>query len=511
MADKPKKKSNKKVKNSKKNIKSKSALNRRRGSVAGISIALAVIAVLVLFFVRRNFVNEAIEAIGGKGKVTLNIWYSDESLTDYLNSMALSYYDEKGVKVVPVYHSQLDYIEAINKASIEAANPDDEMSETELPDLYIVGTDEIEKAAMAGLAIPVSDSRKILTNLYFPETALNAVNYRGEYFGYPFFYETSFLLYNETYLKELAALELKAELANQLNVNDSLEDDGMTDIVNDGDPMALPEGVTEEAWINAVDERVHYLVPKSIQDLLSIANTHSSPEGVESFLCWDVSDIFFNYFFTGAYMNIGGEYGDDRTVIDICNEDTIGCMTIYQSLNQYFSIDSATSDYADVINRFIAGEYIYTIATTDVIARLETAKARGEFNYDYGIASLPSVDNAQTVKGLSYTTAVIVNGYTLNRRDANDFAAYLTYNGADSLYERTGKLPASNANKDYDNDKLDIVKEVYANSLQLPKIVELSNFWLELEQAYTLIWDGDDPEKVLSDLEERMRNQLRQN
>ena len=38
-------------------------------------------------------------------KATINIWYTDEALTDYINSAALSYYEDNGVRVVPVLRS----------------------------------------------------------------------------------------------------------------------------------------------------------------------------------------------------------------------------------------------------------------------------------------------------------------------------------------------------------------------------------------------------------------------
>lgn len=489
----------KKSKSGKRNkLNNKKSRRFNRGIIIGSLSALAVLLVLIL---SHSYLQKAIDVITDKDEKTLYLWYSDEALTDYLNSVTLSYYDEKGIKVVPVYHTGLEYLEAINEASI---------SGNEVPDMYIAGTDSIEKSAMSGLSIPVSDQRNILSTLYYPQTAIDAVTYKGEAFGYPFYYETAFLLYNETYIRELAAGELKVELARQLSgvTEEDSDDDGMADLGSGEDPMSVPEGVTEQAWEDAINERVPYLVPGSIQDLLSIAGTHSSPQNVENFLCWDVSDIFYNYFFTGAYMNVGGVNGDDISAVDICNEDTIACMSIYQSLNQYFSIDSTKSNYSDVVNHFINGEYIYTIATSDVIATLEKAKADGTFEYDYNIAKLPGVDNAHEAKGLSYTSAVIINGYTSNRNEANDFAAYLTYNSANTLYERTGKIPAASSGKDYEADKLDLIREVYSESVSLPKIVEFSNYWLKLEQAYTLIWDGEDPETVLSQLSDDMNRQL---
>ena len=45
---------------------------------------------------------------------TLYLWYTDEALTDYLGSVALSYSEyQDEVRIVPVYSSGLEYLETI--------------------------------------------------------------------------------------------------------------------------------------------------------------------------------------------------------------------------------------------------------------------------------------------------------------------------------------------------------------------------------------------------------------
>ena len=48
------------------------------------------------------------------------------------------------------------------------------------------------------------------------------------------------------------------------------------------------------------------LIPASVVDILTFADQYSTPENVEYFLRWDVSDIFYNYFFIGNYISVGG-------------------------------------------------------------------------------------------------------------------------------------------------------------------------------------------------------------
>ena len=129
---------------------------------------------------------------------TLHIWYTDEALTDYLSSMAVRYNEEKGVRVIPTLQSGLELLQKINEASLTSEY---------YPDLYIASNDNMEKAYLAGLAMEISDEEGVVSLKNFPESAMHAVTYQQKILGYPFYYETSALLYNMTYLEELAKKE----------------------------------------------------------------------------------------------------------------------------------------------------------------------------------------------------------------------------------------------------------------------------------------------------------------
>ena len=426
----------------------------------GLSILLVISMLLAVCFVAYRQNNDGDNIFAGSDE-TLYFWYTDASLEAYINTAALEYYDATGIRVVPVLHSGVEYLEDINAASL---------SGNEVPDLYILGSDSIEKAAMAGLAIPVTDPAQIVNQRVYPQTALDAVTYQGQTFAYPFYYETAFLLYNETYLQQMVVSGNEAE--------------------------------------GEIEQRVQEMIPQSIEEILAIANEYDAPENVENIFLWDVNDIFYNYFFTGAYMNVGGTYGDDESVMEIYNEDTIVCMSVYQDLHQFFSIESKESSYEAVLNDFVAGKTIFTIATTDAIGVLENARSEGEITFEYGVAMLPGVDAEHVARGLSSTSAVMINGYSDNADAANEFAVYLVNRYADTLYERTQKMPAWFGQEDYEENIFDRVNEVYAASVPLPKILEISNFWVQLELAYTRIWDGADVNETLRTLSEQMKTQI---
>ena len=52
-------------------------------------------------------------------KDTVYFWYADESLSSYLNSAAVAFGEEKGVRVIPILTEESEFLEAINKVSVE--------------------------------------------------------------------------------------------------------------------------------------------------------------------------------------------------------------------------------------------------------------------------------------------------------------------------------------------------------------------------------------------------------
>lgn len=438
--------------------------------------------------------------ISGYGKDTIYLWYTDEELTDYINSAALAFYEDYDVRVVPVLQSGLEYVQALNTASV---------SGNETPDLYLTGSDSLERLIMAGLASPVEDTEEILDPFYFPQTALDAVTYKGEYYAYPFYYETAFLLYNKTYLTQIADGALREEIIYGDGTGQNVDADEGMDSEEDMDAeQTIPEGYDETSWNAAVSQKMYDLIPESIADILEIADSYNAPEQVESIFLWDVSDILYNYFFAGAYMNVGGLCGDDASVIEIYNEDTIECMSVYQGLHEFFSIDSKESSYAQILQEFLDGKSIFTIATIDAIGSLDEAKEEGTFPYEYGIALLPSIDEEHEARGLSVTNVIVVNGYSEQKEMTNIFARYLAYENADTLYDRTNKMQATYPIEDFMTDIRDEIVVIYENSTSLPKILEISNFWIQLELAYTKIWDGESVNDVLRRLSEQMKTQI---
>ena len=211
----------------------------------------------------------------------------------------------------------------------------------------------------------------------------------------------------------------------------------------------------------------------------------------------------------GNYINVGGENGDDRSKINLYNNESVLCMQKYQALTQFFNIESSTVDYDKVLQDFIDGKLVYTIATTDAAAKLAQAKEEGTFVGDYGFAMIPDVSEELKSRSISVTGVLAISSYTDKKQEANDFAAFLVTEYADELYGRTGKMSA-NATVDTDNGAVQIFRAEYAESAPLSKLIETSNLWIQLEVLFSKVWNGEDAGALLNELANQMSIQLNQ-
>ncbi len=427
---------------------------------------------------------------------TLYLWYTDEALTDYLNSVVVSYSEyQDDVRVVPVYTSGLEYLETINQASLQTE---------EVPDLYIVSNDSLEKAYLAGLASEVRMPQGALPmEQILPETAVRAVTYRDKQMAYPFYFETSCFLYNKTYLEDWARAQREAQRDLEI-AEESQEQADNGEVEENASGEELAADISDEAVAAKIEETL----PHTIDDILAFADVYDAPEQVEAVFKWDVSDIFYNYFIVGNYIDVGGASGDRSDSIHIYNEEAIRCLRVYQDLNQFFSIDTKEISYDGVLQDFMDGKIVYTVATSDALSRIEKAREEGEFAYEYGMSMLPDVSEQLRSSSLSVTQCVAVNGYSTQKEMANDFAVYLTQYATADLYTRTGKLPVYAGGTTYDNPNAAAFLEEYANSVPMPKMLETSNFWVQLEIAFAKIWTGDDANDSLKALSEQIMSQI---
>ena len=430
--------------------------------IAVLIVILILGQMLTVAISRHNSLRERAEGTGGN--VELTIWYTDAKLNDFMLEAAEEYQEMTGISINAQLISAVDYIEKISDATF---------MEGKSPDLFVAGSDLLQKALYAGIVDDhVAYSEAELDNI--PQKAIDAATCDGKLIGYPFYFESCFLLYNQYYVEE---------------------------------------------WPKHIDQILEYA-----DDFESTKTT----ERVQSIFKWDVSDIFYNYFFIGNYVGLGGVNGDDKAQLSLSEGKVIECLEYYQSLNEFFAIDEETVHNEDVIQEFIDGKIVFTIAKTDAIARLDKAIEEGlvpeyqleverdeegneipprEVDCFYGVGDIPNLSEDVYTRGLSVTNSIVVNSYSQNRVYANDFAHYLSYERADRLYEQTGKVSVCK-NVTAGDENWERIMVQYAGSVEIPKIIEMSNYWILMEIAFANIWNGADIMTEIGNVVSQMNMQL---
>lgn len=448
---------------------------------------------------------------------TIYFWYSDPKLSDYINKAAVDFGEMNNVHVFPMLITVENYIETVNQASIY---------NDQMPDAYLLDTSELEMATLTGLATEIQDAAGVCTEANFSQAALSSVTYDNKLVGYPLYYNTSALVYNKNYLetwakeKALAILQEEAEdyvLTDYLaNVNAELEEANESDWVAELDESEidhyeidselvpyreLSDDEKEVVLANKYEEVYATALPNTLNELLTIANSFNAPDGAEGVMTWDVSDIFYNFWMIGDVVDLGGENGDDKSKISLNNEGSRICLNYYQYLNEFFYIEADQVDYEDVIQDFIDGKMLFTIASADVVETLEKAKADGRMSFEYDFAMIPDINEEIRSRNMSTTSAIVINGYSEKKELANAFAAYLVNDFAGELYGRCGK-PSANIHANAEYAGLTVFDAEYAESVPLPKIIELENIWMELEALFSRIWSGEDVEEEAENLDQ---------
>ncbi|MDO5020587.1 MAG: extracellular solute-binding protein [Lachnospiraceae bacterium] len=472
--------------------------------------------------VKEKEQQEEASLFDGNNKDSIYLWYTDDALTTYLSSAAVAYNETHDARIVPVLESGLDYVETINRNSIES----------NMPDLYVISNDALEKAYLAGLAVPVEPTVNMEET--FIGKGLAAATYKDKLLGYPFYFETSSLLYNKTYLRDLAVAQLTQEqeeaAAQEAQENadsesgdaaqssldtgsadaaQSSSDTGSSDTATDSSDSQTTEADEEESPFTEeqIEAKIQEYLPKTIEDIQTFGDMYDAPEQVESVFKWDVTDIFYNYFFIGNAINMGGASGWDTEQVDIYNLNAIQSMTAYQNLNNFFSIDTSAISYESTLNDFMEGKVVFTVATSDAVATLEQAKQDGTFAYEYGFVTTPSFKEEESSSSLSVTNCVAINGYSTNQEAANDFARYLTCEYNEILYDRSGKVSAQK-DMEYPYEALQVFAKEYETSVPIPKMLETGNYWLKLEALFAEIWNGADANEELKTLSEQIKYQI---
>ncbi|SHJ06142.1 sugar ABC transporter substrate-binding protein [Parasporobacterium paucivorans] len=414
---------------------------RNSGLVIMLICTVIFMCIAVIYSNNRKNAEIKLEESGGETIVVdsgadLIIWYNDSSLVPYIEESAYRY--SSGLNIDLVQVSTLDYLEKINEFNLEGKG---------MPDIYIVDSEMLQKAYMAGLTSTNEDPAYSEQN--YSKTALAAASCDGGLVAYPFYFDTAYMVYNKAYA------------AN---------------------------------------------APKTFDEILNFASSFDAAATgtVENILRWDAKSLLYNYGFIGSYINLGGENGDDQTIVDLNNENLIASLNYYQALSQYFSIDINTVSSDSVLQEFTQGRTVYSILGVSALSALN------ESGINYGIAVYPDLTETLKSRSLSATTVAVVNPYSKHLEKAQKFVNYITYEHAGDLYGQTG-LMASRKFESYEIPGMEMIMKQYAQSASLPKLISASDFWVQLQNMLNNVWKGMDTATEAGTMESRMLSRLNLN
>lgn len=367
---------------------------------------------------------------------SIKIRYSGSAYTEYLNKCKTEFEKKySGTEVILEQVEKENYLVNIGNNSSEG---------TDVPDLYIIGTDELSTAYLAGLASKVQSDTFVKDN--YDDIAINACSYNGTMVAYPLSFKTTILAYNTAYVES-------------------------------------DQSYTIEEIMQYSDE----------------ADFSKSGVMVKKIFGCNISDLFMNYGFLGFGIDIGGKNGCDKNVFSVYNDTTVKASKSYVELIQFFSLDSKLK-YEDSVKELMEGQTVFSIVSTDTLSELE--KSGQEFVY----SEFPDYNGIDKTSPLSITTALVINPYGVKSGTAIAFAEFVAGEMASELYSYSG-LMSTNKNV-YSGDKFEGIYKSYLKSSSKNKLKYGEQAYPLIEIAMHNIASGEDAAEQLKSVDDYMKKQL---
>ena len=240
--------------------------------------------------------------------VTLNLWYTDNSLTAYLQQTANEYHElNQKVTIVPTLVGPDEYLENLYNGSVKEQNS---------TDLFMLSSDNLEKAYLMGLVATNDTYKSTYTEAVYGKAGIAASSYDNKLLGYPLTFNTTVMVYNSKYAK---AVNTFTDLTNYNNSYQHTDDNA----------------------------EVEYIVK------------------------WDVSDLFTNYAFLGSYMNVGGASSDDKNTFQLDSNNIKACLGEYLKFKTDYNITrNNTTTTSSSMDLFRNSKLIYTLANTSELKKM---------------------------------------------------------------------------------------------------------------------------------------------
>lgn len=390
--------------------------------------AVLMVSVIVLGCVGcQSPADNNVTAAESTDEVSLSLWYTDNNLTPYISFAANRYHVENPlITIVPHLVSADDYLENIYNSTIK---------ENYRADLFMLSSDNLEKAYLMGLAAENDMYSSIYTDGIYGKAGIEASKYNNKLLGYPLSFDTSVMVYNKKYGQPLNTFADITDFSNNFQHTD------------------------ENADLKVIVQ-------------------------------WDVSDAITNYAFVAKSLNIGGAGSDNKNEVKVNSALLKEELEGFAKFKSDYGIDRKTMNESDSVKLFTQNKLLYSIVKSDDL------KDFNEVGIDYGIVKIPDISNTLKTNTISSTDLVMVSPYSSRINIAKNVAKAFSYDYAGDLYELTG---TPSARGDLTNDPTSEYKnlrQIYSDSIVKAQFMKIGDFYIKLEIMLHQVWDGNSIDEV---------------
>jgi len=316
-------------------------------------------------------------------------------------------------------------------------------------DVFAAVHDRTGSGASAGIIMP-NDAFEAETKELMSETAIGAVTHEGVLYGYPYSVETTAVYYNKDLIPE---------------------------------PPADWNGVVE------------------------FAKTFNNPAENKYAYMWPAGNGYWSYGFFGGYgAYVFGSGGTDPNDIGMNSDAAVEAGKFFQTLNQILPFK--TGDITDDVRKSLFEQGKLAMNVSGPWDK-ESFKSLVP---NLGVTTYPTLPNGEAMKPFSGVKAYYVNAHSKYPIAARLFARMASSPEFQKKnYEMTGVLPAAKALAEDPAIQADpftatFLKQ-FENSVPMPAIPEMANYWVPMESALASIWnDNADPKAALDSMVQQMKD-----
>lgn len=204
--------------------------------------------------------------------------------------------------------------------------------------------------------------------------------------------------------------------------------------------------------------------------------------------------------FLGGYGGyIFGENNTNPEDIGLNNEGGLKAAELMKKIHDEILPLKKEDITGDVISsQFNEGKLLYNITGPWAV------KGHQEAGVNFGVKTMPKLDNGEVPTTFSSVKSLFVNAYSDYPKAATLLAQFAT---TDEMllkrYEMTGQLPPSNALLEDETIKSDELNLAFLEqsqySISMPNIPAMQHVWAGMEVAFTSLWNGESEPKAALD------------